>query len=141
MIRRYKELWFGLSFGLGAVLIDAAMHAQMSRQSFMEELLSLNLEMAVYRILFLGFGLSLGWLLWRNNRQEREFRAIQSAFRHLRAEVTPVLVMNYSRIQVLFLRPELSSSSEEVQSMLRALHADIRKLQMIFEREELPVER
>lgn len=136
MIKRYKEVWFGLSFGFGAILIDTAMHSQMSGSAFIEELFSFNFEMLVYRILFLAFGLSLGWLLWRNSRQERQFRLLQESFLQLHSDLRPVLVMNYSRLQILFGGREIALLSEEAQNTLRAMHADMRKLQSILERAE-----
>lgn len=134
MIGRYKEIWFGLSFGLGAIVIDAAMHSQMSGRAFIEELFSFHFEMFVYRVLFLAFGLSLGYLLWRNSRQERQFRILQESFRQLGSELRPVLVMNYSRLQILFGGREIALLSEEAQTTLRAVHADVRRLQSILER-------
>lgn len=34
MLQRYKEIFFGLLFGVGAGVIDAAMHARMEQGSF-----------------------------------------------------------------------------------------------------------
>lgn len=134
MIRRYKEVWFGLSFGLGAILIDSAMHSQMSGSAFIGELFSFHFDMFVYRILFLAFGLGLGWLLWRNSRQERQFRLLQKSFRRLGSDLRPVLAMNYSRLQILFGGREIALLSEEAQNSLRAVHADVRRLQSILDR-------
>lgn len=140
MIRRYKEIWFGLSFGLGAILIDAAMHSQMSGSAFIGELFSFHTEMLVYRVLFLAFGMTLGWLLWRNSRKERQFRVLQGSFRQLRSDLSPLLVMNYSRLQILFGGREIALLSEEAQSTLRAVHADVRKMQGIVERADSPAD-
>jgi len=34
MLQRYKEIFYGLLFGLGASMIDASMHASMEQQGW-----------------------------------------------------------------------------------------------------------
>ena len=74
MLQRYKEIFYGLLFGLGASVIDASMHASMEQQGFWTELFRPQAAMAAYRGSFIAFGLVLGWLLWRKNKVERDFR-------------------------------------------------------------------
>ena len=38
MVQRYKELFYGLLFGLGASAIDVSMHASMEQHGFWAEL-------------------------------------------------------------------------------------------------------
>ena len=86
MLVRFKEIWYGAFFGIGAVLIDAEMHSSMANRSLSQELGVIGEGMLFYRILFLGFGLFAGWLMWRSNRREREFRAVQNRFHHFQSQ-------------------------------------------------------
>lgn len=74
MLQRYKEIFYGLLFGLGASVIDVSMHASMEQQGSWTELFRPQPAMAAYRGSFIAFGLVLGWLLWRKNKVERDSR-------------------------------------------------------------------
>ena len=76
MLQRYKEVFYGLLFGLGASVIDVFMHASMEQQGFWMELIHPQPIMVAYRVFFIAFGLALGWLLWRKNKVERAFRSV-----------------------------------------------------------------
>jgi len=65
MLQRYKEVFYGLLFGLGASVIDVFMHASMEQQGFWMELIHPQPIMVAYRVFFIAFGLALGGLLWR----------------------------------------------------------------------------
>ncbi len=136
MLRKFKEIWFGVLFGVGAVVIDAAMHAQMSRHSFLDELAAPSVEMIFYRVIFLAFGCVLGWLLWRNSRQEREVRWHKEVFQRFRSDLRPLLVMSYSRLELILTRPESASFSREVIDILQTLHEDIRRMKSAVEEEK-----
>jgi len=83
MIRRYKEIFFSLLLGLVMWAADAVMHVRMpmdgrERQpSFAEELLFPDGPQLITRLLFAGFALLLGWILWRGNRRVREARELE----------------------------------------------------------------
>lgn len=62
MWQRYKEVFYGLLFGVGASEIDVSMHASMEQQGFFTELVRPNPAMVAYRVCFIAFGLALGWL-------------------------------------------------------------------------------
>jgi hypothetical protein len=48
----------------------------MEDQGFWFELIRPQPVMVAYRIFFIAFGLALGWLLWRKNKVERDFRSL-----------------------------------------------------------------
>jgi hypothetical protein len=83
MIRRYKEIFFGLLLGLAMWVADALMHTMMPmavrdyQPSLAEELLSPHGPQVITRLLFVGFALFLGWLLWRSNQRERQVRDLE----------------------------------------------------------------
>ncbi len=59
MFEKYKEIFFGLTFGIFAVLIDTAVDAKEGGYSFSTEL-TLRPGMMLYRALFILLGFSLG---------------------------------------------------------------------------------
>jgi 2-polyprenyl-3-methyl-5-hydroxy-6-metoxy-1,4-benzoquinol methylase len=77
MIKRYKEILFGLLLGLTMWIADAQMHTMMpaesaaQRPALAEELFSPDGPPLVIRLFYFGFALFAGWLLWRSNQSER----------------------------------------------------------------------
>ena len=77
MIKRYKEIFFGLLLGLAMWVADAQMHAMMpansanAQASLVEEIFSPDDLPLTIRTLYVSFALLVGWLLWRSNQQER----------------------------------------------------------------------
>lgn len=136
MFRRFKEIWYGAIFGIGTVLIDVSMHSRMSDRSFLDELMALHGEMVFYRLLFLSFGLALGWFLWRNNRREREFRELQDRFARFQHQLSPLLTVTYSRLQTALTHPESTLLSSEISKHLQMVHEDIRRLKTMIANEE-----
>jgi hypothetical protein len=115
MLRRgakYKEILFGALFGIGASLIDVAMHTSMSGGDWLAELLHPTLVMAAYRALFLVFGLGLGVLLWQRNRSERDFRQLSASFEALRRNLTAPSMLVHTNLQLLLTRHEGQLSAE-----------------------------
>lgn len=83
MIGRYREIFFGLLLGLAMWAADAVMHVKMPvvgrehEPAFAEELLSPDRPQLITRLLFAGFALLLGWILWRGNRRVRDARDLE----------------------------------------------------------------
>lgn len=83
MLKRYKEIFFGLMLGLAMWGADALMHTMMPmpgndhQPTFAEELFFPQGPQLITRLLFLGFALFLGWLLWRSNQRERAVRDLE----------------------------------------------------------------
>ncbi len=103
---KYKEVIFGALFGVGASLIDVAMHATMRSGDFLTELIHPTPVMAVYRILFLAFGVGLGVVLWLRNRSERDFRQMSASFDALRKNITAPSMLVHANLQVLLMQHE-----------------------------------
>ena len=97
----YKEIVFGISFGIGASLIDVAMHATMGEGDWLAELTRPSLVMAVYRTLFLLLGIGLGVLLWQRNRKERDFRQLLASFDALRRGLAAPSMLVHTNLQLL----------------------------------------
>jgi hypothetical protein len=75
MFQKYKEIFYGLLFGIGAGIIDANMHARMERGSFWSELIRPQPAMIFYRVLFVFFGLALGLVAVAEERAPRFSKA------------------------------------------------------------------
>ena len=103
---KYKEIIFGALFGVGASLIDVAMHATMKNSDFLTELIHPTHVMAAYRFLFLAFGVGLGVLLWLRNRSERNFRQMSASLDALRRNVTAPAMLVHADLQVLLMQHE-----------------------------------
>jgi hypothetical protein len=131
MLQKYKEIFFGLIFGVVAVVIDLAMDAAAEGNSLMDELAE-HPGIMFYRLIFILLGLVLGWLLWRGNRAERESRQLKENLRSVRQQCgTQGLLIGASLQKVLtHSDPGLS---EEAQGLLREVYQRSRELQTLAE--------
>ena len=67
MFQKYKEVVFGIGFGIAAMIIDTGMDAKVEGNSLADELTA-HPGMMLYRLGFVLLGLAFGWLLWRNRK-------------------------------------------------------------------------
>jgi|SRR6516164_3065371 hypothetical protein len=111
MLQEYKEIFFGIAFGIGAFVIDTAMDAAAEGTSYFGEL-SAHPTMILYRAVFILLGLALGWLLWQKNRREREFRRLREALQKLQRECGTQALLLRSTLQTLLTRDELRLSED-----------------------------
>lgn len=118
---KYKEVVFGIAFGLGASLIDAAMHASMGGGEFLTELFHPSLVMAAYRLLFLALGVSLGVLLWLRNRTERAFRDLSASCAELRKSVEGPSLLLHTNLQ-LFLMQHADGLSDDATQLIQSAY-------------------
>ena len=107
MLRKYKEIFYGLVFGLGAWVIDASMHARMESVSFSTELFKPQAAMILYRLLFLIFGLALGWTMWQKNKREREFRELAQILGHFHREIVQPAFLIHADAEILLVGQEM----------------------------------
>ena len=126
MLKRYREIFFGFLFGVGAACIDMFTDAKMQDKPFWD----VSAGMALYRMLFLLFGLILGWLLWRKNQRERQFRSMLTAMEKLCREIGPPTVMIRAHTQSLLTKPELRLP-QDVETLIKAIYEESHKLQSI----------
>lgn len=126
MLRQYKEIIYGLIFGLGAACIDIFVDATTEHRAFWD----FSLGMLLYRALFVLFGVILGWLLWRNNQGEREFRSLASAFHKLQHDIGPPAVIIHAQTQLLLTKPG-TQLPPDMEAIVRSIHEQSLKLQSI----------
>jgi hypothetical protein len=107
MLRKYKEIFYGLLFGVGAGVIDTVMHTQMADHSFWEELVRPQPAMVFYRVLFLLFGLALGCMLWQKNRRERDFRSLTEVVEKFHHDLSAPALLMHTRLQLLLTKEDL----------------------------------
>ena len=127
MFSSYKEVIYGVLFGVGAAVLDTIMDARSENLSFFGELID-HPGMIFYRLLFFVFGLLLGWLLWRNNNREREVRKLMQHVRHFHQEYEARAVVLHTTLQVLLTKDQLPPEAE---SLLRTAYEKSRDLQAL----------
>ena len=127
---RYREVLYGLVFGLGACAIDIVMHARMNGRSALEELLRPDPGMIVYRVLFLAFGLALGVLLWQKNKREREARQLTELIRQLRHDIAGPAILIHANVQLLLTR-EGPAAAGDAEPLLRTIYEESKKLRSL----------
>jgi hypothetical protein len=128
---KYKEIVFGALFGIGASLIDVAMHASMGGGDWLSELFHPTFAMAAYRILFLLLGIGLGVVLWQRNRSERDFRKLSAAFDTLRRNIAAPSMLVHTNLQLLLTRHEVRLSGE-VLTVVRSAYENSTILQRVL---------
>ncbi len=136
MLARYREVFYGLSFGLGAVAIDVAMHAGMEEGEFLVELFRPKPAMLFYRLLFLLFGITLGWLLWQKSQREREFRRVAEILDRFQRDIAGPAFLLHAKLQVLLTRPDCRLSPE-AEAIVHFLYEKSQEIQATI-KEKLP---
>jgi hypothetical protein len=126
MLRRYKEIFYGLIFGLGAACIDTLVDASTQHRAFWD----FGVGMLLYRAVFVLFGLLLGWLLWRNNQSERESRSLIETVQKLQANIGPPAVIIHAQTQLLLTKSGVAHS-QEIEAIVRSIHEQSMNLQSI----------
>ena len=124
MLRHYKEIFYGLLFGLGAAFIDTFVDATTEHKAFWD----FGLGMIFYRGLFVLFGFILGWLLWRNNQSEREFRLVIASIQKLQTDIDRPAVIIHAQAQLLLTKSQLPP---EIEVIVRSIHEQSLKLQSV----------
>jgi hypothetical protein len=129
MLQRYKEIVYGGLFGLGAAVLDTFMDARMESLSFGDELVQ-HRPMLFYRVVFILFGLALGWLLWQKNKRERQFRDLEETLRRFRQEYGGPAILMHAKLQLLLTREDLhlSVEAEEIVQFVYQRSQDLQSL-------------
>ena len=128
MLSSYREIVYGVGFGLGAAALDTAIDTRGSGETFFAGI-GHHPGMMVYRLLFVLFGLLLGWLLWRNNQREREMRELMEKLRHFHQQYEADAVMLHTNLQLL-LSKNLNLPADG-EALLRDTYEKSRTLQSI----------
>lgn len=131
MFQKYKEILFGLAFGVGAVVIDTSMDAMANGNSMIDEVVE-HPGVLFYRSVFIVFGLILGWLLWQNSRRERETRQLAETLSNVRKQCGARALLLGTKLQMLLTRDDLHLS-EEASRLLQDAYAKSQDLQRIAE--------
>lgn len=126
MLRRYKEIFYGLIFGLGAAGIDTLVDASTQHRGFWD----FGLGMLLYRAVFVLFGFTLGWLLWRNNQSEREFRSLIAAVQKIQANIGPPTVIIHAQTQLLLTKSG-AALPPQIEVIVRSIHEQSMTLQSL----------
>jgi uncharacterized protein HemX len=131
MLQNYKEIFFGLAFGISAVLIDTFMDAMADGNSLVDEVTE-HPAMLLYRAVFIVLGLGLGWLLWRRNQRERRYRQFAQTLRTIQQESEKQTLLLRSTLQNLLIRDDVTLSDAASQ-MVQHAYQQTTELQRIFD--------
>ena len=126
MLSDYKEIVYGVVFGIGAAILDTALDARGERQSLTGEIGG-HPVMMIYRVLFVVLGFFIGWLLWRNNRRERQFRSLMEQIRRVYQTYEAQALVLHTNLQLL-LTKNLGLPPED-EALLRSIYEKSRDLQ------------
>ena len=119
MLENYKEIFFGLAFGIGAVLLDTGVDAMADGNSLTDEVAE-HPAMLLYRAVFILLGLVLGWLLWKRNRREREYRQLAETLRNIQQICEKESLLVRSTLQNLLIRDDVQLSDAATQLVQQA---------------------
>ena len=136
MIQKYKEIFYGVLFGLGACTIDTVMHARMENTSFWIEMVQPQPAMIFYRVLFILFGVAVGWLLWQKNKRERDFRHLAETVEKFHRDLCAPALLMHTKLQVLLTRQDFHLS-REAEEVVRFAYERSREIQTLA-KEKLP---
>jgi hypothetical protein len=128
MFNSYKEIVYGVMFGLAAALLDTALDARAENQSVPAEIGG-HPAMMLYRMLFVLLGWFIGWLLWRDNKRERDFRQMMEEMRRFHHEYEAQAIVLHTNLQLL-LTKNLQIAPED-QALLRSTYENSRDLQTL----------
>jgi hypothetical protein len=120
MLTKYKEIFFGFAFGLGAMLIDTAMDSITDGNSLADEIAE-HPGMLLYRCAFIALGLLLGWLLWKNNQRERQVRNVTEALQKLQQGFRKEALLLSASLQAIIGREDFHHSENSLQ-LLREVY-------------------
>lgn len=105
MLRRFKEIYFGVLLGAAMWVVDALMHTQLGAElhashKFWDELVQPHTTTLLFRIVFLLIATLFGWALWRANWRERELRALEDAIIafHRQLDSPAMRIINHARM-------------------------------------------
>lgn len=129
MIRRYKEIIFGLGLGFAMWVMDAAMHARLGADvhatGFVDELLRPGATQLLFRGSFVAIATAFGWSLWRANWRERELRALEDAIIAFHRQLDSPAMRIVSHIRMLQGRPGVTRD-EVAMSVTESIGDDAR---------------
>ena len=120
-MKKHREVVYGAAFGLGAAILDVMLHAWTEHSGIWQELLRPSLGTGLYRILFLVFGVALGWVLLQKSRKELELNRLTESLQQFQRQIVAPAMLIHTKLQVLLTRSDLNLSSE-AETLLRSIY-------------------
>jgi len=131
MLKKYKEIFFGLAFGIVANVLDTGVDALSNGNSLGDEVVERPAVM-LYRAVFILLGLAFGWLLWKANRRERQYRQLTETLDRIQRECEQHTLLLRATLQNLLIRNDLHLS-EAASQLLRQAYQQTQEFQSIAE--------
>jgi hypothetical protein len=117
MFLKFREIIYGILFGLGAVLIDAIMDSRQSGESITTQLFG-HPAMLLYRGLFVVMGILFGWLVSQRKTKELEFQEVSERLDQLRLQCEKESMLIHGSLQVVLGRTDLHLP-EDTEKLIR----------------------
>lgn len=134
MLSTYKEIVYGIAFGVGAAALDTMIDAGTADRGFFAEL-GTHPGMILYRGLFVLYGFLLGWILWRNHKREHELEELMEKCRHFHQEYEAQAVVLHTNLQLLLTKNlQLPPDGE---ALVRSTYEKSRDLQSLAKQRPL----
>ena len=130
MLNRYKEIFYGLLLGLGACGIDVVMHSRMEGRSLWDEAFRFDAMPFVYRLLFVVFGVALGFLLWTRSTREREFRHLAEIYERFHREVADPAFLIHAKCEELLWLDD-SQLPAKARELVRVVYNKVRTIESL----------
>jgi H+/Cl- antiporter ClcA len=128
MLSNYKEIVYGIAFGVGAAMLDTLIDTRASGESFMSALGS-HPGMILYRGLFVLYGLLLGWLAWKNRAREHALEQLMENVRRFHQQYEAQAVMLHTNLQLLLTKN--LQLPPDADALVRATYEKSRDLQAL----------
>lgn len=127
-MKKHRELVYGGAFGVGAAVLDVALHAWTEGTGVWNELLRPSLGVGLYRLLFLVFGMVFGWILLQKSRQEEELNRSVDKLKQLHREMSAPATLIHTKLQILLTRSDLHLSPE-AEIVIRSIYEQSQAIQ------------
>lgn len=128
MQKSYKEIFYGIAFGVGAAALDTLIDTRGAGESFFAGLTA-HPGMILYRVLFIIYGVIVGWLLWKNNQRERDMRQLMESLRHFHQQYEAQALVIHTNLQLLLTKN--LPLTPEAEALLRKTYEESRDLESV----------
>ena len=113
------------------MVADTGVDALSNGNSLGDEVLERPAVM-LYRAVFILLGLAFGWLLWKTNRRERQYRQLTETLGRIQRECEQHTLLLRATLQNLLIRNDLHLS-EAASQLLRQAYQQTQEFQRIAE--------
>ena len=131
MLRKYKEIWYGVATGASFWSLDAFMNARLQDQfglsSFFREAISHSGGQFLFRLFFVIIATAFGYSFWRGNQRKQHAENLQLTIDELHRNIASPLMLITRYSQMLSLREGWPVTREAIEAV-RAIQVNAQKV-------------